>query len=283
MSRPYNIYSAESSVSDFRGVMSILRSMGSGLVQSRYAAYRIFVKDVRAEYAKSMFGMTWDFVDPLVLGLIFYFLMQARVIDPGVISIPYAVFVIYGMLLYQTFTDSVLLPLNVITRSRGMLTHLNLSPEALLLSALYRILFNSVFRILVMLGFSLAMRSFSPIGFVKFLLLYPSIILAGMAFGVLLSPFNTIYTDVGRVTRIILNPLRYASPVLYTIPKVAPFTFIYAVNPIAIILSDLRSVATENQFSDLPGFALRVGLLLATFLVGWFVFHVSVPVIAERA
>ena len=45
------------------------------------------------------------------------------------------------------------------------------------------------------------------------------IFLAALAFGVLPTPFGSIYNDVGRVTRIILNPLGYASPVLTTIAQ----------------------------------------------------------------
>ena len=46
----------------------------------------------------------------------------------------------------------------------------------------------------------------------------PLIILAGMSFGFFLAPFHAIYSDVGRVVRIVLNPLRYLSPVIFAFP-----------------------------------------------------------------
>ena len=51
---------------------------------------RIFLKDVRAEYSRAVFGLFWDFVDPLVYGLIFYFLKQSDVISGGETDIPYS-------------------------------------------------------------------------------------------------------------------------------------------------------------------------------------------------
>lgn len=253
-----------------------------GLRKSPYASYRIFIKDVRADYSKSMFGIIWDIADPLVLGVVFYFLARARIINTGEISIPYPTFVIYGLLLYQTFTDSILLPMNVMARSRNILTHLKLPPEALIMSVLYRILFNSIFRITAMLVFSIATGAISPVGFVKFLLLYPGIILSGMAFGVFLAPFNAIYNDIGKVTRLILLPLRYASPVMYAIPDVAPFTYIHGINPVALILDDLRLVATQNILLDVPDLIARLAVFTIMLLIGWFTFHVSIPIIAEK-
>lgn len=279
MARPYQIYTAESSVRDLK---SLFKSMAMGLRTSRYSAYRIFIKDVRAEYTRSFMGVFWDFADPLALGLIFYFLRRSRVIDAGPIAIPYSAFIIYGLMIYQTFTDSVMLSMDVMRRSRSIVTQLKVPPEALIGSAIYRAAFNSIFRIAVMLAFSLVTGAFSLVGFTKFLLLYPSIILAGLSIGVLLAPFSILYNDVGRAVRIALTLGRYASPVLYAIPTVAPFSYLYTFNPIAPILSNLRSLATENLITDVPGLAIRLGIMGAMFLLGWFIFHVSMPIVAER-
>lgn len=266
--------------------------MFEGLVRSRYMGYRLFVRDIRAEYSKVAFGVLWDFIDPLILGLIFYFLMQVRVINAGELGMPYAVFVIYGLLLYRTFSESITLSLDVMQRARGILTHLKLPPEALIVSVLFRVLFNSIFRIAVMLAFSVAlyasaaeegMSAFSMLGFAKFLLCYPLLVLAGMSIGIFLAPFNVVYGDVGRVTRIILVPLRYATPVLYAIPTAFPFDWLNALNPVTTILTSLRSLATSNVVEDVTGLALKSGVYAALFLVGWLVFHVSIPVLSERA
>ncbi len=282
------VYSAESSV---RQPGQVFRAMFRGVLQSRYMAYRLCVKDVRAEYAKSAFGLLWDFVDPFIFASIFFF-NEARIISPGAMTMPYAVFVIYGLLLYQTFSESVTMSLDMMKRSKTILTHLKLPPEALILSVFYRVLFNSAFRIMVMLIFSLVLlgkavedgqSAFSMVGFVKFVLCYPVLILAGMSFGVFLAPFSVIYADVGRVARILLTPLRYASPVLYTLPTAFPFNWISIINPIGPFIENLRSLATSDTVTDLPGIAIRCSVFLVVFSAGWLIFHLAVPVLAERA
>ena len=102
------IYSADSQV---KQLSKVFRSMLKGMIGTRYISYRLFIKDVRADYSKSIFGLLWDFLDPLVMAIIFYFLMRMRVVNPGEMKIPYAVFVIFGFLIYQTFMESVTMPL----------------------------------------------------------------------------------------------------------------------------------------------------------------------------
>ena len=277
----------------------IVREMVEGLLKSRYLAYRLVVKDVRADYAKSAFGIFWDFADPLVLGLIFYVLMKIGVVRSGGPAMPFAVFVIYGVLLYETFSESILLTLNVIQRSQNILTHLKVPPEALILSVVFRVLFNSIFRISIMLIFSLVLypaalkagqSSFSPIGFIGFLFLFPAMILAGLSIGVFLAPFNVIYSDVGRFVRVALIPLRYATPVFYTIPEKTQnpalqgvLTLIHNYNPVAYLLVNLRSLATSGTVVDFPQTLICIFLFFFLFLVGWVIFHLAIPVLADRA
>lgn len=347
------IYTAESQV---KHPATVLREMVRGVLGGRYAGYRLFMKDLKSEYSKSMFGLLWDFVDPLILATIFYLLMRANVFRSGEIRMPYSMFIIYGVLCYQTFMESVIMPLDLIGRSKVMLTHLKLSPESLLISVFYRICFNSIFRLTIILLFTLlasdlfmparateappgaapvqeaaspgeqpmpeesaiaqndaastpspspapqmgalATRNaveaggaaaeaprlaFTILGFAKFLLCYPIMIFSGMAIGVFLAPFHVLYNDVGRVTRIILTPLRYVSPVLYALPATPLFLLIDRVNPLASFLNNLRSLAAENYFVDPLGMVAFTGIFAGLSLVGWFIFHVSIPVLADRA
>lgn len=286
MAKQVQIYSAESKV---RRVPDVLRSMVSGAMRSRYMAYRLCMKDIRAEYSRSALGIVWDFLDPLVLGIVFYFLKRVSVVNPGEMATPYAVFIIYGLLMYQTFSESALLSVDVMRRFRNILTHLKVPPEALILAVFFRVLFNSGFRIVVMLIFSLALHlnaieqgltAFSLVGFAKFLVCYPLLILAGMSIGVFLAPFNVIYGDVGRFVRIVLLPLRYVSPVLWAIPRTS---LLYVLNPISVIMTNLRLFATSDQSWNLPGMGIRCAGFALLFMLGWFVFHVSVPILAEKA
>ncbi len=286
---PRVVYTAESEALHPRHVFP---AMVRGLYQSRYMAVRLFVRDLKSDHAKSVLGLIWELVDPLVLGFIFYCLMRTRVITPGPTGIPYPLFIIYGLLLYATFMESTMKMIQLVHNAKALLAQLKLPPEALILSVILRVLFNSLFRVAVMLFFALllsagelepGMRAFSLPGFLKFLALYPAIILAGASIGLLLAPFNAIFSDVGTAVRIALGPYRYLSPVLWPIPVTGAWYYANLVSPIAPILNDLRLLATHDTMQEPVAFFVRCGIYGLVFLAGWFVFHASLPVLAERA
>ena len=93
-----------------------------------------------------------------------------------------------------------------------------------------------------MLGFSLLGASFSLVGFATFLVLFPLLILAGMSLGILLAPFNVIYSDVGRFVGIAIVPLRFLSPVVYAIPPDSQLGRLQILNPLTMLLTSLRSL-----------------------------------------
>jgi lipopolysaccharide transport system permease protein len=280
MNKAVHIYSAESKV---RKSGDVLRDMVRGLVQGRYIAYRLARNNIAGEYSRSLLGFFWDFADPLVLAIIFYLLRQGNVFSTGETNMPYAVYLIFGLLMYQSFVNATMWTVNVLHQSRNLITQQKLPPESLLLSIFLRVMFFALFRIAVMILLAVAMGSFSPVGMVKFILGYPVLVLAGMAIGVFLAPFNAIYRDVGRFVGMVLVPLRFISPVLFVLPKTPIYETINSLNPFALIMMNLRSLATLNTTEHLGITMIHCGILLLLGLAGWFMFHVSVPVLAERA
>ncbi len=279
ISNNFEIYTAESKVKDLK---SVFKAMIAGMLRGRYLAYRLFLREVKADYAQSRFGLLWDFIEPIVLAAIFVVLQRGNVISTGEINMPFPVFVVFGLMLWQTFSEAITLPLGVMQRSKTLLTQIKVPPEALLLSIVFKIMFNSFFRILVMFVLGWLFDALSWVGFAKFLLLYPSVILLGMAFGVFLAPFNIVYGDVGRAVNIALRPLLYASPVIFYAPNIVPLAYFYKINPIAIVLFNLRLMATQNEFSNLTAYVITCSLLVFIFLSGWMIFHLSVPILSDK-
>ncbi len=283
MSEPVYRYAA---TSQSRHPATVGRAILHGFFHARYTAYRLALKDIKGAYAKSSLGLLWDLADPLMFGAIFYTLVAAGILHPGEMAIPYALFVTYGMLLYLTFTESLLASLRLFRSSRGLLSHVKIAPEALVLSVFFRMLFNSSFRILVLLILTLMMTSLPPSGIAGklldlgiFLLLFLALIMAGMAIGLFLAPFNALFTDVERVVGLVILPLRFATPVFYTIAN----TKVILLNPVAMLIVNLRDVATHQGFYA-PGALLAwIALFAILFAVATYLFHLAVPVLSERA
>jgi len=273
------IYSAESQA---RSPGHTLAAMLGGVRSGRYMGYRLFLRDIRGDYARSRFAVIWDFAEPLVIALVFVSLYQSGVISSGEIDIPYPAFVAFGVLLWQTFVDAITLPLEVPRASRNLITQLKIAPESLLIAVFLRVGFSALFRIAVLLLVALWTNTFHPFGFAAFVVLFPALIVCGMAIGVLLAPFNTLYADVGRVVRIVLRPLMFATPVLWAIPRFNFFSYALVLNPAATLITNLRALATQAVLPEPLLLVVTTGVMGVVFIVGWFVFHVSIPILAER-
>ncbi|MCP5048655.1 MAG: ABC transporter permease [bacterium] len=252
------------------------------MVTGRYIAFRIFLKDMKADYSKTFLGIFWDFMEPIVVALVFILLKQGNIINFGEMSMPYPIFVVYGLLLFQTFSDGLLLPLDILKKSTALISQTRVPPEALLLSLIFRISYYSTFRIIVMLGLSIYMGTISWTGFIQFVLLYPIIILAGLSFGILLSVFNTVYNDIGKLIRISIRPLMFTHPVVFPIHNIKILALFNTISPLGVILTNLRLLATQGVWVNPSAFWITCGSVMVLFFISWFIFHLSVSVLVER-
>ncbi len=174
------------------------REMFADLITSRGLAWRLFVRNIKAQYRQSALGYLWAFLPPLFTMVVWVYLNSQKIInidDPGM---PYPVFVMTGTVLWQVFVDALHSPLRVMNESRSMLTKINFPREALNLAGLGEILFNFMIRILLVgcrfVWFKVSVPDTATLVFPGVLVL----ILLGMMFGVLLTPLGMLYHDVGR-------------------------------------------------------------------------------------
>ena len=94
-------------------------------------------------YRQTMLGVLWAFLPPLANTLIWVFLHKEKVIDfGGDLSVDYTIYVLAGMVIWQSFVESLQMPLNVYRQNRAMITKLNFPREALLAVGWGEILLN---------------------------------------------------------------------------------------------------------------------------------------------
>jgi len=130
------VYTPESPL---RQPRQFVRELISDLWGSRELAWRLFVRDLRAQYRASLLGYVWVFLPPLVASLPFVYLKSAGVISIGDTPIPYAAYAMVGAIIWQTFVDALNSPLRSVNAARAMLTRINFPREAILLSGLMQV------------------------------------------------------------------------------------------------------------------------------------------------
>ena len=79
----------------------LVRDMLRDLFASRELAWRLFVRNTSAKYRQTMFGYVWAFLPPIVGTVVFLFLRRSGLFAVGETEVPYALFLLAGMVLWQ--------------------------------------------------------------------------------------------------------------------------------------------------------------------------------------
>lgn len=272
-------YSSESQV---RSPGKLLRSMLADVAASRELSWRLFVRDLNAQYRQSLFGVIWAFIPPIVTSLIFIVLNSRNIIDFGNVGIPYAAYVFVGTILWQVFSESLNAPLKSVTAAQQLLAKVNFPREALIISAIYLTVFNTLIKGLVIGAVIIIFRLQPGWGIIFAPLAILMLILLGITLGLLVTPLGMLYTDVATSLPIIVQLAFFITPVVYPAPQTFPFSLIAILNPVSPLLIAARDLLTTGFLTN----PLAVGLVSILTVLGlflaWLIYRIALPILIER-
>jgi len=268
--------------SQMRAPGLLIRSMLRDVRASRELSWRLFIRDLSAQYRQSLFGVLWAFVPPIVTSIIFIVLRSRNVVNLGEVDIPYPVFVLVGTILWQMFTEALNAPLKSVTLARPLLAKISFPREALIASALYLVSFNAILKLIVIAIFLAIYRVPPTWGLLLAPLAIFALILLGICVGLLLTPMGMLYTDVATSIPIAIQLFFFVTPVVYPPPQSYPFSLIAILNPISPLLIAARDLLTKGVVTNLVPFSVVCGITLVALLFAWTIYRVALPIIIER-
>ena len=268
--------------SQIRSPFHLVRSMGTDLASSRELSWRLFRRDISAQYRQSLLGVLWAFVPPIITALIFIVLQKSQVVNLGETDVPYPVFVLVGMLLWQIFSESINAPLKSVTNAKSMLVKINFPREALITSAFLVVLFGVAIKTVVLI----AVFVFFGMPVTTGLLLAPlavlMLVLLGFGLGLLITPIGMLYTDISAALPTLVQILFFLTPVVYVAPKIFPFSLIMMINPVSPLLVGTRDLITQGKMTNTAPFLLVSGVTILLLAASWLLYRLSMPIIIER-
>jgi lipopolysaccharide transport system permease protein len=276
---PVIVYTSESQV---RSPVKLVRSMWHDLRASRELSWRLFVRDLSAQYRQSLFGVVWAFVPPIVTSVIFIFLQSRNIVNFGETDIPYPVYVLVSVVLWQIFSESLNGPLKSVTAAKPLLAKINFPREALVISAFYMTLFNMAIKLSIIVAVILIFRLPVTWGLLLAPLAVLILSLFGFGIGLTLTPVGMLYTDIGTAIPIFIQLFFFVTPVVYPPPEEFPFSLIAILNPVSPLLIAARDLITTGTISNPIAFTIMSGLTLILLLAAWVIYRLSLPIIIER-
>jgi lipopolysaccharide transport system permease protein len=273
------VYTPESSL---RNPRKMLWEMFGDLMAGRELAWQLAVRDIKAQYRQTALGLLWAFILPLANTAAWLFIQRAGIVSIKATNLPYPVYVFTGTILWAIFMDAVNAPLQQTTVAKPMLAKINFPREALVLSGIYQVLFNAGIKLAVLLAALLVMGITLGWG----LLLFPpavlSLILAGTALGLLITPVGLLYTDVGKGLPLLLQFLMYLTPVVFPMPTSGWAATLFQLNPITPLILTARDLLTGFSPDHWVAFlTVNMGMLTLLGLM-WVVYRAAMPILIER-
>jgi lipopolysaccharide transport system permease protein len=267
------VYSA---APELRRPAAFLAAAASDLRAAFPIGWRLFRSNLRVNYRRSWLGYLWLLLPALGTAALAAFIQARRIVSVGGTELPYPLFVLCGIVLWQLFAEALNAPLQQLRAGRQLITRSRVPHEALVLAGLWEVLLNALIRLLL-LGGALAYFGMPP---TPTMLLIPAgvavLALLGLASGLLIAPVGLLYDDVGRSLTLLLGFGLFLTPVIYPIPAGSPLRF----NPVAPAIDTARHWITGG--SAAPGF-WAVGAGAAVLLVtAWLFYRLARPHFVAR-
>lgn len=276
---PVRVYSPEQ---DLEHPAKLLADLVRDIVAGRELAWRLFTRDVKAQYRQTYFGYIWAFLPPIVGSATFIFLQSQGITNIQGTGIPYAAFAMIGTLLWQTFVDAIQSPVASINAARPMLAKINFPRAAILMSGLYMVCFNFLIR-MVLVGAVMVIWQIAPtIGLLLFPLAMIGLLLSGFALGLMLVPIGGLYGDVTRAVPVVAQFWMLLTPVVYPARTEGLAGWLAVWNPVSPLIVTARESLTGQPFSQLV--AGCIVTLMAAFitLLGMIAFRLIMPHLIAR-
>jgi lipopolysaccharide transport system permease protein len=273
------VYSPESSATH-PGLL--VRDLWRDVLAGRELAWRLAVRDISAQYRQAALGLVWVLILPLANTLVWLFLNSSGIVRISDTPVPYAVWVFSGTMIWAVFMDAMNAPLQQANAATGMLAKINFPREALVLSGILQTLFNGGIKIALLLAVLLFWGFFPGWQLLLFPLAVMSLVLAGTALGLLLTPIGLLYSDIGKGLPLLLQFLMYLTPVVYPIPVDGWAATVFNLNPLTPLLLTARDWLIGMPADSVVSFLVVNAVVLLLLLVMGVVFRLAMPILIER-
>lgn len=276
---PLTRYTPESRL---RHPLLLVKEMFRDLKASRELGWRLFVRDISAQYRQTALGYFWAIFPPLVSSLVFLILKSSSLIEAKGINMPYPAYVVMSTIFYQIFVDALNAPLKVANNSKAILTKINLPREAFILSGLGETLFSFAIKLIFLVGIFVYYKI--GVGWEALLTPIPllGLLMMGTMIGILLIPLGLLFQDIQSALLIFTSGLIFITPVAYPPTMGGLVGKLMNMNPVSPLLMGAKDLMMGHIPGNLLPFALVFGATVILLFIGWTIYRLALPIIIER-
>ncbi len=245
--------------------------------------WHMTVRHLRGQYKQSVLGYLWAFVNPLsqmiIMSFVFATIMRFR--SEG--DVPFALFLFVGLLPWIFFSTALASATDSVVGASSLVTKVYFPREVLPTAAVFTKIVDLGLGLVILAGIMIyyGHAPESTAVWVPLLFIIQLLFTLGLSYP--LAALNLFFHDVRFLVGVALTLWFYLTPVIYPLSIVpSKYSFIYDVNPNALFIDAYRRVILHGQVPSMEKTLVGLGISVATFLVGYYLFKRMEPHFADR-
>lgn len=262
-------------------MLNNLKHLFGNLSDSYYGGYCIGASKIKAKHARSVTGVGWDFLEPLLYVIIFSSLHSASVFTLEGSEIPYVLYLVTGILTFQTFSEAFLDATNYLPSMAALCQKIKVNSGHILISLMTISGYKLAIRIIIVTVILAYFDYFTISGYAIIVASWISLWLLSLGAGLVFAPFNCLFRDIGIGFGLLMRPLLFLSGAIFPMPKEGTLHIISTLNPPAIYINNVRLAVIAHPSYSFALYSFIIAIL--TFVMGWYVIHQTFSQAVERA
>jgi lipopolysaccharide transport system permease protein len=245
------------------------------LIYFKDTLYFLTWKDIKVKYKQAVLGFLWAFLQPIAMTAVFVLFNLAVNVSLGDVNIPYPLFVLSGIMLWNLFANAITATSNSVVNNSNILKKIYFPriffPMSSLLVSLFDFFITLLIYIPVMIYYNVY-PNWQIIYILPVCILLVSILVLGI--GSFFGALNVKYRDVKYIIPFVVQLLFFISPVFYSNNQIAlPWVkTLYYLNPMTGIIELFRFGLFNTPINNL-GLILSIIISLTFFVIGLFYFR----------
>lgn len=233
--------------------------------------YELVARDVKIKYRKSILGVLWTILNPLlmmvILSIVFSNLMKFDVEN-------YSLYILGGQILFTFYNEATSGAMSAILGNASLIKKVYIPKYLFVLSRIASSSINIMSSFCAMIIVMLCTRT--ELHFTMFLAIVPIIFLVVFSLGVglALAALTVKFRDVIHLYGVFLTGLMYLTPIIYPMSILPNWVrFIVNLNPLTWMVEMFRDVMIYNTIPSFTKIVVSLVVSFVTLAIGLWIFY----------
>jgi ABC-2 type transport system permease protein len=265
-------------------------ALGEGARRFASLTFMLAATDFKLRWFGSALGYLWTLMKPLLLfGVLYVVFTEVVKFGEGVKNYP--VYLLCAIVLFTYFGETTSRGVTSLVDRDNLLRKIRFPRLVIPLAVALHSLFNLGLNMIAVFVFVVAAGIEPNVDWLQLPLLVGMMVVLATGVTMMLSALYVRFRDVEPIWEVVLQLLFYASPVIYVVTTIPNHDLqrLAVMNPIGAILTQMRHALVDpsapTAITVLGGWqwlAVPIGIVVALFALGWWVFMREAPRIAEN-